>query len=395
MDQERSFTRHACAAIIMMERPGRLPPARSHGPPVAGVLSDWPVLASLTASPGRRLYWPVVTLLCYSLLTLWLLWPFPIRAGRVILHRGDPIHQLWTLRWTQHAIWHDPLQLFAANTNYPFTAALTLNQATYSNAVLVAPVQALFHNDVLTHNAAVLISFVLAGACTALLVQELTGNRWAALVAGALYAFAPVRQAHIYHLNLLSGYWTPLVLWGMHRLWRLQHERGALSSALVIGLGFAAQVLAEFYHAIYLTLALLLFGLWQLISRRWGLTWRASGLLLAAGLLGGLLILPVMVPTIHAWSILGLRRTIAEHDQYSARLENYLVTDRPMRFEYGLSQFNHHSGTSGAAEHSLYPGLLTLPLALGGLIWALRRHNRDAPLYALIALLAFVLSLGP
>ena len=358
-----------------------------------------------------RLAWPIFVLLFYGVLTVWLLWPYPLRAGQVMMHRGDPIHQLWTLRWTQHALFHDPAGLFAANVNYPYDAALTLNQPTYTNALLTAPVYALTHNQALTYNAGVLLSFVLAGAFTALLVQQLTGSRWAALAAGVLYAFAPVRQAHIYHLNLLSGYWTPLALWGLHRLWQMQNAKCKMQKGsgqanfyilhfsfcivLIIALALAAQVLAEFYHAVYLALAVLLFLLWQLVTRRWGLTRRGTLLLATAGLLGLLLTLPVVVPTARAWSALDLRRTVADHDAYSARLENYLVTDRPMRLSYGLGRFNHQSPTSGAAEHSLYPGLLTLPLALAGVFAARRRGARDALLYLLIAVAAVYLSLGP
>ncbi len=366
-----------------------------------------------------RLAWPALVLLFYTLLTLWLLWPYPLRAGQVVMHRGDPIHQLWTLRWTQHALAHDPARLFAANVNYPYDAALALNQPTYTNALLTAPVYALTGNQVLTYNAGVLLSFVLAGAFTALLVQYLTGSRWAALAAGLLYAFAPVRQAHIYHLNLLSGYWTPLVLWGLHRLWQLdgrtknKEQRtenkelrtepssllpppsSTVGLALLIGLALAAQILAEFYHAVYLALALVVVLLWQLLVRRWGLTWRGTALLAAGGLLGLLLALPILVPTVRAWSALDLRRPVADHDAHGARLENYLVTDRPMQLSGPLWRFNHQSATSGAAEHSLYPGMLALPLAAAGLLWARRRGAGEISVYVVIALAAFLLSLGP
>lgn len=388
--------------------------------------------ATRSGHPSQRWFfvlrhgWPIGVLLFYSLLTLWLLWPYPLRAGDVVLHRGDPVHQLWTLRWVQHALAHDPTRLFAANTNYPYDAALTLNQPVYTNALLTAPVYALTRNQVLTYNAGVLLSFVLGGACTALLVQQVTGSRWAGLAAGVLYSFAPVRQAHMYHLNLISSYWTPLVLWGLHRLWRDHRSapsqggaerRGPSDSAfavpagrvrawsgarsialvLVIGLATAAQILAEFYHAIYLALAMGLFLLWQLVARRWGITWRGTALLAASGLLGLLLALPIVLTTARAWSELDLRRTIEDHDRYSARLENYLMTDRRMRIDYGLQRLKHFTYTraTDVAEHSLYPGLLALPLATAGLLLARRCGLRDAPLYLLIALAAFYFSLGP
>jgi hypothetical protein len=374
-----------------------------------------------------RLAWLGLLLLSYSVLTLWLLWPYPARAGRVVIDLGDTIHQLWTLRWTQHALFHHPANLFAANINYPYDAALALNQPTYTNALLTAPVYALTHNPVLTYNAGVLLSFILAGTFTALLVHELTDSHWAALAAGLLYAFAPVRQAHIYHLNLLSGYWMPLALWGLHRLWRDQRRlyghdisfpdprpdttddgtepplavgqqypsrmrAGAL--VLLIGLALGAQVLAEFYHAFYLALAVGLFLLWQLVTHRWGRARPRALLSAAAVLLGVSIALPVLLPTARAWRALDLHRSIDEHDAYSARLENYLVTDRARQLDDSLWHFNHHSPTSGAAEHSLYPGGLTLSLALIGLLRG-RRVAPAAPLYVLIALGALYLSLGP
>jgi len=359
--------------------------------------------------------------LTYSLLTTWLLWPYPQRADRVVIDLGDTLHQLWTLRWTQHALFSDPTRLFAANVNYPYDTALALNQPTYTNAIITAPVYALTHNPVLTYNVAVLLSFTLAGAFTMLLVGELSGSRWAGLAAGILYAFAPVRQAHLYHLNLLSGYWMPLALWGLHRLYSIPREparaprpdpsgpsAGYLSAAkeqypspgvqgclvALIGLALGAQVLAEFYHAFYLVLAVGLFLVWQFITHGWRRAKRYAMLSAAAVLLGVLIALPVLLPTIHAWRALHLQRSIGEHDAYSARLVNYLMTNRPRQLAASVPYLNNLVRTSGSAEHSLYPGLLTLPLGFIGLLRA-RRAGAAAFLYLLIALGALYFSLGP
>lgn len=363
--------------------------------------------APFAARVARTLAWPAAVVACYTLLSLWLLWPLPLRAGSVLLHQGDPVHQLWTLRWTQHALFGDPARLFAANVNYPYDAALALNQPTYTNALLTAPVYALTHNPALTLNFGVIASFVLSGAFAALLAQKLTGSRWAGLAAGVIYAFAPNRQAHIYHLNLLSGYWTPLALWGLHELWSRERRappaepaeprpsaRGSALVALLTGLAISAQILADFYHAIYLALALALAGLWLIVTRRWGLTRRGALLLIGAGALGALLALPLLLPTARAWAALDLRRPASDHDAYGAALASYLATDQPLPLHDTLRRIAGRATSFRSSELSLYPGAGALLLAALGVFCARRRGLRDAPLYLLIALAAFYLSLG-
>lgn len=352
--------------------------------------------------PRRSLLWALALIAGFGAVALWLLWPLPLRAGRVVVHDGDPLHQLWTMRWVQHTLFTEPARLFAANVNYPYDRALTLNQPMYTPALLTAPIYALTGNQVLAFNSAIILSFALSGIFTAILVQELTGSRWAALAAGVIYACAPVRQAHIYHLNLLGGYWTPLVLWGMHRLWSLQGgstaqpglARAALVAA-VVGLAAAAQVLTEFYHAVYLGLAVLLFLVWQVAVRRWGLSRSGTLLLLLSGTLALLVVLPVLVNTVQAWGELGLRRPADDHDRYGARLLNYLATDQPLPLSRWLQPIGGPSAEINSAELSLYPGALAATMAVAGAALGLLRGRRDALLYLTLALAAFYLSLGP
>jgi hypothetical protein len=373
----------------------------------------------MTAALRRRWAAWVAVVLFFGVVTAWLLWPLPLRAGAVLLHRGDPLHQLWTLRWVQHALAAAPARLVAANVNFPYGAALALNQPMYTNALLTAPVLALSGNPLLAFNGGVILTFVLGGAFTALLAREVTGSWWGGLAAGVVYAFAPVRQAHIYHLNLLSGFWTALVLWGLHRLWapRMRdtegigaadapphlHPQAAVPPATkrrrlvlagLVGVATAAQTLAEFYLAIYLALAVTLFLLWQVATQR-GVVRQALPPTLLAGAVALALALPAVLPTARAWGALDLRRPASDHDTYGARLANYAVTDQPLPLRPLLARIGGDSAESNSAELSLYPGALAVLLALAGVFAARRMGRRHAPLYLLLAFAAFVLSLGP
>ena len=59
--------------------------------------------------------------------------------------------------------------------------------------------------EVVAFNAVVLLSFVLSGFTMYLLALRLTGNRWAALLSGVIYAFAP------YRIHALAAGWIPLL----------------------------------------------------------------------------------------------------------------------------------------------------------------------------------------
>jgi uncharacterized membrane protein len=150
---------------------------------------------------------------------------------------GDPLLNAWILAWDSDRMLHGLRGLWQAPVFYPYADTLAYSEHLLGIAVIFAPVQWLFGNFLLTYNVAFLFAYVLAGCGTYLLVKSLTGNRWAAWIAGIAFAFCPYRAAQIPHLQMLTSGWMPLGLWALHRYFA-QGSRRAL-------LGFSAAFLLQ------------------------------------------------------------------------------------------------------------------------------------------------------
>src|SRR6185369_11969063 len=177
----------------------------------------------------------------FALLTLAWLWPLPLHvrssylaaaADPSGLARTDAMLTSWMLAWGTHALRTDPIGLFHANILHPLPWTFALSEHLIAGALLVMPVDVLWHDPVLDDNALLLASFVLCGLGTTLLVRELGGGWVAAWLAGALVAFNPFRVATIGHVHALSTQWMPFALLAIHRC--LRRGRGAVAVALAV-----------------------------------------------------------------------------------------------------------------------------------------------------------------
>lgn len=360
----------------------------------------WPAL--VRAARGRGAAWWVAGARSS---TLWLfvaavissivlLWPLPLQVWRVTLDFGDVLLEAWTLRAVHTALLSPGTPFFAAQSAYPLDSSLVLYQPLYTEALLSLPLYLAGWDPVAIVNVLVILSFV--GSCwtTALLARQLTHSPLAGLIAGILFAFSQVRFAHLVHLNLLSGYWLPLILLVLLRVW--QHPaRFSWGGTIALGLLVAAQALADVYNAIYMAVAIGLLLLYQLITRRWGLSRAATLRLCVSGAIALALCAVIILPTLRAWKTLGLVRAFADHEQFSAHLMHYLAAARPRLLGYDIAQLAQPDPTAGGAEQTLWPGLITLVLALLGLIWTPRERRHTQGYFLCLALVAFGLSLGP
>jgi hypothetical protein len=110
--------------------------------------------------------------------------------------------------------------LWDANFFYPVRGALTFSDHLIGPAaqlLLLADLRLVPH-AIAGYNLLAASSFVLAGAATSWVLRQ-SGRSWtAAILAGFMFAFAPVRWAQLEHLQVLLAQWIPLTLWFWHRL---------------------------------------------------------------------------------------------------------------------------------------------------------------------------------
>jgi len=144
----------------------------------------------------------------------------------------DPFLQSWEIAWGGHALLHQPFDYFQANMFWPFRNTLAFSDALAG----YAPFALLGHGTeaaLVRYNVLFLLAYALASAGAYLLARELGARPAAAAVAGAAFAFAPWRIAHVPHLNLLSSGGIPLALFLLVRGYRGRSPRTVLGGWLV------------------------------------------------------------------------------------------------------------------------------------------------------------------
>ncbi|MFQ5791374.1 MAG: hypothetical protein ACE5JI_12960, partial [Acidobacteriota bacterium] len=193
----------------------------------------------------------------FTVVAAWLTWPLFIHMGTSLNLSADSLLNYWALAWNFHILPRDPFSLFDANIFFPRMDTLAYSEHLFGVALISAPAYLLSGNSLFAYNFALLASFVLSGFGMYLLVHELTGSRWAGLFAGTVYMAAPYRFGHLLHVQLLSAQWFPFVFLYLYRFLRDGRPRQAAAAAIFALL----QVLSCNYYAVYLALALTLFGI--------------------------------------------------------------------------------------------------------------------------------------
>ncbi len=319
----------------------------------------------------------------FTLLTILMLWPLARQAGDAVTDHGDPLYDIWNMRWVQHQLVVDPAHLWDANILYPYERTFVFSEPQLSSALLAWPLVLVTGNDVLTYNLLLFGTFVALGVGVALTVEEWSGDLPAGVLAGILAAYTPYRYGHISHLNLLSYGWLPLALWALVRYARHARPRDGALVALFLTL----QVLAsDTLAALALgTVGLLLpFALWRARARH--APRFTVGLALALGL-PLLALLPLILVRFEVLRRYGFTRDLGDIRQFAATLQTYRAISPFNRFWRGA--------LPEAYPGPLFPGGITLVLALGGAPFALRRWPRWAGFALLLATIGIVLSLGP
>ena len=339
--------------------------------------------------PSRGLSASLVAFAFYSLLTVALTYPLVFELSTSLPHDlGDPLLNTWILWWNARQL---PLTeaWWNAPSFYPASGCMAFSEHLLGLAPITSPIQWLGGAPSLAYNIAFLVSFPLSALTAHLLGVELTGRHDAALVAGLTFGFGPYRAAHLAHLQILSSYWMPLALLGLHAFLR---TRLSIWLALFGG-AWTMQGLCNGYYLFYFSVLLLLWLAWFVI--RAGKT-RLAIRIAGAWLLVALPLLPILRGYTDIHARFGFKRGLGEIVAFSADV----ISLAGSRVLAGL-------GPERNPEIEICPGL-TLSLLVGaGLVAAWRRRMGARPegrslrlglaalaaAFALIALTA--VTLGP
>jgi len=310
---------------------------------------------------------------------------------------GDPLLNAWILAWDYRALTTDPWNLFNANTFYPAEHALTFSEHLLGVLPIFAPPYLLTGNPIFAYNTVFFLSFALSGIAMFLLAHYWTRNFWASLIAGCLFALAPVRFGQLGHLQLLNLYWAPLAFLFLERFLRRKRWRDLAGCAIFYWL----QILSSVYLGWCTTIAVALYALYSMFFIDRSL--RSRALLpqyVAFAACSLLILLPIHLPYFRVEQQWGAARSLRDCVFYSADLLFSPLSVPPLLNDLYVALLRFASASDAAHEKWLFPGLVPpLLVALGSFARSRSpacdkiKHLRWV--FGLIAVTSFVLALGP
>ena len=332
----------------------------------------------VTVVPERLRYKDVVlALVLFSLASLVYTYPLildPSRANR--LDSPDALLNTWVLSWDLYQLGKDPLHVFDANIFFPEEGTLAYSENLLSAAVFAAPVALFTDNPTLLFNAAWLGAIVTTAFAAFLLAYDLTSNRFAALLAALVFTYGPYRWAHVPHLQLQLAFGIPLSLYLVRRVASRNGLRWIVALALTLPATFGSSV----YYFVYAATAAPFVGLFAIAALARGDRAPAVARLVSAGTLGALLTLPLAWPYLEKLQS-GSVRSLEAAARFSAGPLDYASSFSPVHFWLPK------------ASEPLFAGFVALGLALVAIATA--RSKRERWCWLAVALVGFVLSLGP
>jgi hypothetical protein len=243
---------------------------------------------SARGSLGPRLLLGAAVVLAYAGLAVFLLDPLFSDPQRSVLAPGplarpDVNLIMWVMAWDWHALTRAPGMLFDANIFYPAPNALACSEHMLGHVPIFGPVYALTGNPVLANQVNLLTAFATSGAAMYALLRHWGVERSAAFFGGFVYAFAPVRTHDPVHVHLLAMQYLPLALLFLDRTLVTASPWDALGLAVSTLL----QALCSYYLAYMVVVAIGGYAIGVLIAKRGQLRARGVLLVLAAGLVAG------------------------------------------------------------------------------------------------------------
>jgi hypothetical protein len=335
---------------------------------------SWPRLPIASATSGVA-----AILVLFTTLTVVMTWP---QARYIATHASDHwdvYFNMWRLAWFAHALASAPSTIFDGNIFYPERHALTFSDAMVVEGLVAAPLLWAGVRPVLVHNSLLLGAVIVSAAGMFVLVERLTGNRGAGVIAGIIFAFAPYRFDHYMHMELQWTVWVPWALWAVHRT----IESGRLLHGLQAGLFVALQMLSSVYYGVFLATLLPLVAGLLLLSQPRSQALRAFRALVLGGVTAAIICGLYALPYLAASRQVG-RRSTDEITKFSAQPRDYLAATPDNRL-YG-DLFDNPQ------ERRLFPGIVAVLLAIAAVFP--RPRTRAAVVYLIGLAAAFEMSLG-
>jgi hypothetical protein len=205
---------------------------------------------------------PVTAFLFYFLLTLLFLYPIPFELKKLVSIAPDMFQNLWNFWWVRESL----LELrtspyFTEYIFHPTGTSLAFQTFSPYNSLLAIPLQGIF-GRIVTYNLLYFSSFLLAALGGYLLAFHFLRDRYAAFLAGFIFAFSPFHFSRVMQINILSIQWIPFYCLFLIKL----RERACWTNALGVALFLILTAMCSWYYMIYLVLFSLIYLVYYTVT---------------------------------------------------------------------------------------------------------------------------------
>ncbi|MBI1881370.1 MAG: hypothetical protein HYR94_24590, partial [Chloroflexi bacterium] len=182
-----------------------------------------------------------------------------------ILHHRDYILQLWDLWLVNESILNGQTPYFTNLQYYPLGAHLGRHVLSPGFFPLTFLVWGISGGDnfypIYTYKIIILISYALILYFSYLVLREMGLTWWACAVPAIAYAFSDFYLFHIHRLHIISGFFIPMIVFFLIRLFKKPTPSIVLICAvlLAVGLYFTELTLHLYLAILFLALTLSLF----------------------------------------------------------------------------------------------------------------------------------------
>lgn len=201
----------------------------------------------------------IKTLAFFLILSIWFTFPMFFKIDGITTGDGFlPSQNIW---WFKKAISTFQNPFYTDYIFYPNGTSLVFQGSQFSNFLLTLPVSITAGVNAGV-NAAYILSFILSGYFAFLLAHELTGNKYASIIAGIVYGFNPFRVRGVGHLNVVTMQWLPLYLLMLKRASERKDNKWSIMAGAVFGIIILTDQLNTIL-ATFVTVALIPFLFFQ------------------------------------------------------------------------------------------------------------------------------------
>ena len=311
------------------------------------------------SSPLRQPLRSLGVLCLYLVFAAVYTWPLlPQSADRIASDPYDPILNTSILWWNAKTVpfsheWWSPPYFYPAADISAFTENLQ------GLTPISTPTYWLTRNPLLTYNVALFLTWPLSAFTMFLLVRFITGREDAALLSGLAFGFTPYRLTELGHLQMLSTYWIPLMLLGMHGYLAQRRARWLV----LFGVAWLLQSLANGYMMLF---GAVLIALWIAYFCSTRATLRSGMALVVAWAVASVPLVPIFLKYRAVHDYYGLRRSLEDPIGVSVPIRVWLEVS-PM-----VTIWKH---VLPAYEDQLFPGITAVLLVASAAIVLTRRRD--------------------